>query len=163
MASKPKKSVASPPGISAAPVRPSGVSTATKAGIAISAALIPLAFLSMHRLATANDFIPLLRHLRDHGPLYLPGSTPSMYTRESSNPDHPSYPKYGDSILRVFTGHEGVDYVLGVMNCFFAPMFRDAELTALGISFTGLFGVALALVWVEGERRWIEWRKVFTL
>ena len=57
---------------------------------------------------------------------------------------------------------EGVDYVLRVMNCFFAPMFRDAELTALGISFTGLFGVALALVWVEGERRWTGWRKVLS-
>ena len=56
-----------------------------------------------------------------------------------------------------------MDYVLSVMNCFFAPMFRDAELTALGISFTGLFGVALALIWVEGERRWMEWRKVFSL
>lgn len=117
----------------------------------------------MHRLATANDFIPLLRHLGEHGPPYLPGSTPSTYTRESSNPDHPSYPKYGDSILRVFTGHEGVDYVLRVMNCFFAPLFRDSELTALGISFTGLFGVALALVWVEGERQWMGWRKVFNL
>lgn len=163
MASKPKKSVASPPGISAAPVPRNGVSTATKAGIAISAALIPLAFISIHRLATANDFIPLLRHLGEHGPSYLPGSTPEIYTRESSNPDHPSYPKYGNSILRIFTGHEGVDYVLRFMNCFFAPMFTDAELAALGISFTGLFGAALGLVWVEGERRWRGWRKVFSL
>ena len=163
MAAKSKKSEAPLPGISAAPVPHNEVSTATKAGIAISAALIPLAFISMHRLATTNDFIPLLRYLGEHGPSYLPGSTPEIYTRESSNPDHPSYPKYGDSILRVFTGHERVDYVLRVMNCFFAPMFRDVELTALGISFTGLLSVALALIWVEGERRWTGSRRVFGL
>ena len=141
-----KPTVASPPGISAAPIPRDGPSTATKAGIAICSVLIPIAFISMHYLAAANDFIPLLRHLGEHGPPYLPGSTPEVYTRESSNPEHPSYPKYGDHILRVFTGHEGVDYVLRVMNCFFAPMFRDAELRALSISFTGLFGVALALI-----------------
>lgn len=153
----------SPPGVAASPVRRAGVSTAVKAAIVTSAALIPLAFVCLHRLSMLNDYVPLMTHLRDHGPSYLPGSTDTIYTRASSSPDHPSYPKSGDAIVKVFTGYPGVDYWLRVLNCFFAPVFRDGELMALCISFTGLFGVAVALLFVEGERTWIGWKKVFAV
>ncbi len=104
-----------------------------------------------------------MQHLGDHGPSYLPGSTPEIYTRSSSDPDHPSYPKSGDEIIKVFTGYKQVDYWLRVLNCFFAPVFRDEELMALCIAFTGLIGVVVTLLYVEGERRWQGWRKVLNL
>lgn len=154
----------SPPGTAAtAPRRQGGVPIAIKAAIIASAALIPLAYICIHRLATLNDFFPLLSHLRDHGPHYLPGSTDTIYTRASSSPDHPDYPKSGDRIVKVFTGHAGIDGFLRVLTCFFAPVFRDEELAALCISLTGTFGVAVALLFVEGERRWRGWKGVFAM
>lgn len=145
------------------PRRQGGVPTAVKAAIVASAALIPLAYICIHRLATLNDFFPLLSHLKSHGPHYLPGSTDTVYTRETSDPAHPLHPKTGDAIVKVFTGIEGLDGLLRVLVSFFSPVFRDEELTALCISLTGTFGVAVALLCVEGERRWRGWKRVFAL
>ena len=63
----------------------------------------------------------------------------------------------------MFTGNAKIDNLLRVLNVFFAPVFRDEELTALCISFTGLFGVAVALLFVEGERKWTGWKRIFAL
>jgi hypothetical protein len=129
----------------------------------ITGALVPFAILTLHINSERNGFIPLMTHLRDNGPHYLPASTDTVYGWESHNPKHPSYPTRGDPIVDGFTGVQGIDYVLRVMNCFFAPAFRDLEVGLLSAVFTGGLGVVLSLIMLEAERNWKGWRKVLQL
>lgn len=132
-----------------------------KFALSITSLLIPFAALAIPVLAYRNGHIPLLEHLELHGPHYVPGSTPHVYTQESSNAEHPSYPTAGDQLLRTFTGVEAIDHMLTVMNCFFGPVLRSHELGVLTLHFAGGLAVVLGLMNVEAERNWTGWKKVF--
>lgn len=119
------------------PIPATSTSLTSKLALPLLALLPSFALLSLHALQFRNGYYALMTRLRDFGPYVLPHTD-------------------GVPILRFFTGSATVDYWMQVLNCFFAPCFTEPEIQVLALEFAGAFGVVVAVLAVEGERR--GWR-----
>jgi hypothetical protein len=106
------------------------------------ALMLLFGYISMHSLIHRNGYYAALVQLRDFGPWVLPGSSKPL--------------------VRSYVGIAFPDYVLTVLQCFFASAFDGSsrELQFLCAEFAGDMGALMLVLGVEALRRGNEWSLV---